>query len=1461
MISCRFTTTLIKANLLLLFCVFFLIRAGAQHQNPRTDNNQWLSYFPPGLLNSDTNARPVYRKKILQNVPANTSSQRLTSESCNTPTFYMRMPALAGEKIELKEMQTEITGNFIAVGNSILSSGQKEGLIIRMSNGGSILSQKKVSVNSQPAILFDAKTIVSGKTVIAGVLGDGSNSVFVSLLKDDLSTEWMQIFQMTSVPVKMTVELFDTVHIAMAVQLSEGAIFYSALNANGSPAWQKKISTPGLTNLVGFGGILWSELGLVTNSLRSGKQVVDVLEMGMASGLRLASHFIGDGIVENKFFKTTNFNARQITVGVAKNSAGQFKIVRNIMYGSANIETEHTYTIPGTVDFGISGAMDNAGDVMGICLPQDGKLVFIKHFCAYQTSPDNFREYTVPTGSSIVTVKRSIDGGYIFGLNRSDSSEMVFIKTDSIGILSGCGYTTINAAYTETLNKQNTTYGTPETTVTVSATTGTLSFANGSNTTLFNCNEMYCPPPPTEDTCLSTYYKLYRSNSYVDAMWSYMLMRNNRHLVSTGRLDRYMNGMGVVTQGLKLLDESGKFIKGVEIHIDEETAFLGPRQINDSTAMLITRSAKEGIVYFTFTLITDDLQILWSKTIKTNNDFSYNAGGNGLADLHCDAEGNYYFVSTSFGFGPIPPKVLVYKMDNAGNQVWLKAYNIESGLISKARAVSTYSSLVVIVEGGNHCVTFRLDKLTGQMLNLFKYQNSSAGSEYDRFAKFENGRIYYTGLNGNNGSMVGVFDTLGRPIRLRNFGIPAGIIWGSAVKSGYLYGTFKYFTGTAYKDVLFKMDSNLNLVFCNSYTPISGGYACGLAVNESGSIYIAGNFSYGGVNGSYYDPFISKYNADGIVGTCNYTPFIPPMVDLPINTTPLSFSPIPVAVTPDFIPIQFSPDTLGQRISAVLCSSTQECDFIDLTGPSLVCNPGQDYQFDIDKNTSCTLNPVWIYDTTYVAIQSTTDTAAIIHFKKTGSTWIKVKLNAGCTVYMDSVQVEIQNTPSSLDLGNDRSFCPGDTVILNAGGGFHSYTWQDGSTDTLFIATNPGQYYVTVDNLCGDIHTDTVNLTYSVIPYLNIGIDTSICRTDTLFINASPGFSSYSWLPSTLFNQQAQQVKIVPLQNEIITLTATTAGGCHAYDTLAITVKEARPVFLGKDTSFCASGSLLLSAGSNYAQYTWSNGSHASSITVSGPAGQYWVNVTDTNGCKTTDTLVIQQVYSLPVINLGTDFDLCNGEQKRLDAGNFTIYNWQDGSNGKYLTVTQPGLYWVNVTDNNGCSTRDTVILKNILPVPADFLAPTDSICQYDKLQVIPSKNFSDYLWSTGSVQPSITVETPGTYMLTVKDVNGCEGSDAIRIVQKICYTGIYFPNAFTPNGDRLNDEFKARVYGSVISYLLRVYNRNGELVFMTNDPMKGWNGIFGGLPQSSAVFVWQCSYQFRGGDPSFEKGIVTLIR
>lgn len=215
----------------------------------------------------------------------------------------------------------------------------------------------------------------------------------------------------------------------------------------------------------------------------------------------------------------------------------------------------------------------------------------------------------------------------------------------------------------------------------------------------------------------------------------------------------------------------------------------------------------------------------------------------------------------------------------------------------------------------------------------------------------------------------------------------------------------------------------------------------------------------------------------------------------------------------------------------------------------------------------------------------------------------------------------------------------------------------------------------------------------------------------------------------------------------------------------------------------------------------------------------------------------------------------------KLDAGaGYSDYLWQDGSEEQMMDVVHSGTYWVRLTDQSGCVNTDTVNVGSSKP-PEAFLPNDTTICSGEILDLSPLQPFKTYKWSTGEYGNSIQVANAGKYSLEVVDKNGCTGNDSIRVKTKTCQTEIFFPNAFTPNKDGLNDNFKPLIVARPVSYQFTIYNRWGQLIFRTSEPNKGWDGMLGNSEQEPGAYVWKCAYQFSGGKKKVTTGTVLLLR
>ena len=149
------------------------------------------------------------------------------------------------------------------------------------------------------------------------------------------------------------------------------------------------------------------------------------------------------------------------------------------------------------------------------------------------------------------------------------------------------------------------------------------------------------------------------------------------------------------------------------------------------------------------------------------------------------------------------------------------------------------------------------------------------------------------------------------------------------------------------------------------------------------------------------------------------------------------------------------------------CVQVSNCDSIKLIPSATLLCKSQKLIITGKKNIGCGSNIVWQYNTQGITSASQpNDSTLEINFSGAWSGYIYGSIR-GCSVKTDSVFINVIQTPASIDLGADFSICPGNTKLLNAHYGFLSYKWQTGSTDSTFLATQPGTYYVSATDACG----------------------------------------------------------------------------------------------------------------------------------------------------------------------------------------------------------------------------------------------------------------------------------------------------------------------------------------------------------------------------------------------------------
>lgn len=420
----------------------------------------------------------------------------------------------------------------------------------------------------------------------------------------------------------------------------------------------------------------------------------------------------------------------------------------------------------------------------------------------------------------------------------------------------------------------------------------------------------------------------------------------------------------------------------------------------------------------------------------------------------------------------------------------------------------------------------------------------------------------------------------------------------------------------------------------------------------------------------------------------------------------------------------------------------------------------------------------------------------------------------------ETIAVNVLGKPSAVFTGQVNWGCVNDTIVLShpGGNGANSWNWSfsDGRTATgqnvsmsFPVATPTVTVRLIVSNSsCSDTTTQTFtlgnvfNAAFSSSPGDTICINTPINFTD-----ASTGtISNYLWDfgDLTQFNGQNPPTHIYPVANIYnVQLIVTDNHGCKDTASRQLHVDASALIdFTGLKPQYCTGNivSLQRVISRNVLSYVWDNGD-----------GKTFINEVDVT-------------FSYP-------------------------------NEGVY-TITLSGI-------DKYCGPASISKTVPVYAVPRVNLGPDTVLCGSDRILigVQPSPNYT-YLWNTGETTSQIYTMAFFNidYSLTA-DNHGCKGKDAMH-VKVLPFCLIKVPNAFTPNNDGLNDELKALNADLAKDFSFKVYNRFGQLIFSTTNPLDGWDGKLKGNPAESGTYVWILSYiDPWTGNAVKEKGTSILIR
>ncbi|MEA3495239.1 MAG: gliding motility-associated C-terminal domain-containing protein [Bacteroidota bacterium] len=398
----------------------------------------------------------------------------------------------------------------------------------------------------------------------------------------------------------------------------------------------------------------------------------------------------------------------------------------------------------------------------------------------------------------------------------------------------------------------------------------------------------------------------------------------------------------------------------------------------------------------------------------------------------------------------------------------------------------------------------------------------------------------------------------------------------------------------------------------------------------------------------------------------------------------------------------------------------------------------------------------------------------------------------------------------------------------------------------------PGRYKVILVT-CEDGIYDTSGLylcLYDSIEKIDIR-DTNLCYSEKLVFDARNNGATYLW--ST--GDTTQQITIVDTGLYSLEISK---GTCHY--SLDFEVKEESinyQLLSSEDTVFCEISKIKTTAPTPFYSFLWNNGDTSVSLT---PLNSGLFTVTaKKRGCTIKDSIMVNLIL-LPKEFLPTDTTFCEGEEINLTAKADNVsYNWSTGSYQKSITITQSGVYTLKISDNKCYETDSTEVIMYENPKPD--LGPDLNFCpKKGETILLDGGNFVKWLWiPSNSTDRKIYLSQPDTYYLFVENVYGCKNSDTIIILEN-CKNDIYIPNAFSPNGDGINDTFDIGAEG-INEKQIKIYNRWGERIFESKDKFKGWDGTFKGNNCKIDVYYYYITVQRKEEEAKIYSGTVTLVR
>ncbi len=456
--------------------------------------------------------------------------------------------------------------------------------------------------------------------------------------------------------------------------------------------------------------------------------------------------------------------------------------------------------------------------------------------------------------------------------------------------------------------------------------------------------------------------------------------------------------------------------------------------------------------------------------------------------------------------------------------------------------------------------------------------------------------------------------------------------------------------------------------------------------------------------------------------------------------------------------------------------------------------------------------------------------------------------------------------PPSIDLGNDTTLCEGEILVLEIGQAGSTYLWSDSTTTPSYTIDKSGTYWAEANNgVC--VARDSVVVAYITPASFTIGNDTSLCRGDSLLLQAPAGMDTYLWqegsTASSLWATQAGTYAVT-----------VSLGACKASDSIAIDYFPDPKANLGDDRTICAGETVLLDVfDDNAGGYLWQDGSTNSEFKVD-TSGIYRVSVD--NLCNTnafTDSIEVT-VKNVDTPNI-TDTLLCGPGSANLQAiGQAEVFKWYASANDTIiLHQSEEGIFvtpqlntstpfWVSAVNGECESNR---VMATVLVDLTSAQAGSDTTIQAGETLQLQASGGNTYQWSPPRWLSDNTIADPVatppediTYTVAVTSHTGCVFEDDISIIVIPVENDLIIPNTITPNGDGINENWIITNIEHYPENRVRIFDRTGRQLLEFNNYQQSWDGTVHGNPLPGDTYFYVID---RSNNALPLKGFITIIR